>query len=237
MLFYQNELVSLHCGHCADVIEALEPYDLLLTDPPYGQDYQSNRRKAAFAVIANDKPADMAGVLEDLGQALKKLRRGRHAYIFGRPDVSALPVCGITEIIWDKNQIGMGDLTLPWASAFEPITFCVYELSAANRKKGFGNLAARMRRGNILKVQRIQGGAVTRHPTEKPVLLLRQLIESSSVIGEMVFDPFAGVGSTLVAAYLEGRRAIGVEIEEKYCKIAKERMICLEGLAEAVGKI
>jgi site-specific DNA-methyltransferase (adenine-specific) len=59
-----------------------------------------------------------------------------------------------------------------------------------------------------------------RHPTEKPVDVLRQMIESSSMIGELVLDPFAGSGSALVAAMIEDRRAIGIEVEERYCEEA-----------------
>jgi len=66
---------------------------------------------------------------------------------------------------------------------------------------------------------------VRNHPTEKPVDILRQMIESSSVFGETVYDPFAGSGSTLIAAALEGRKAVGCEIEERYCEIAVKRIL------------
>jgi DNA modification methylase len=62
------------------------------------------------------------------------------------------------------------------------------------------------------------------HPTEKPVMLLRQLIEASSLHGDVVLDPFLGSGSTVVAARTEGRRAVGIEIEERYCEIAAKRL-------------
>jgi site-specific DNA-methyltransferase (adenine-specific) len=63
-----------------------------------------------------------------------------------------------------------------------------------------------------------------RHPSEKPVELLRELIESSSCIGETVLDPFAGVGSTLEACRIEGRACVGIEIEERYAEIAANRL-------------
>ncbi len=81
-----------------------------------------------------------------------------------------------------------------------------------------------MRRGTVLRSLRPHSRLVNRHPTEKPVDILRELIESSSRIGELVLDPFAGVGSTLVASWLESRRAIGIEIEERYCEIAAKRL-------------
>jgi len=66
-------------------------------------------------------------------------------------------------------------------------------------------------------------GRVMHHPTEKPIDILRQMVESSSVMGETVYDPFAGSGSTLIAAALEGRKAVGCEIEERYCEAAAKR--------------
>lgn len=59
------------------------------------------------------------------------------------------------------------------------------------------------------------------HPTQKPLDLLRMLIEQYSLPGEIVLDPFAGSGSTLKAAQLTGRRAIGIEMDEEYCRRAR----------------
>jgi site-specific DNA-methyltransferase (adenine-specific) len=62
------------------------------------------------------------------------------------------------------------------------------------------------------------------HPTEKSVRILRPLIETFSSPGGIVLDPFAGSGSTAVAASLSGRRYIGIELEESYCNLARERL-------------
>jgi site-specific DNA-methyltransferase (adenine-specific) len=77
-------------------------------------------------------------------------------------------------------------------------------------------------------------GRTVRHPTEKPTDLLAELIESSSRVGEVVLDPFAGVGSTGVAAILRGRRALLVEVDERYAEIAVERLRVAEALAEQI---
>jgi len=146
-------------------------------------------------------------------------------YIFGdRLDLSPLPLCSTAELIWDKETIGMGNLSLPWGPQHENIIFAVYEISKANRDKGYGRLSARLRKGSVLRSLRPVSGAVKHHPTEKPVDILRQMIESSSVMGEVVYDPFAGSGSTLVAAMLEGRQVIGCEIEERYCETTVKRL-------------
>ncbi len=220
--YYADSTVTIYHGDCRDVLPSLPSSDLLVTDPPYGVDYQSNRRAVKLNKIAGDDGSLDVSRLIDL--AARATGRGRHAYIFG-PDV--LLADGVltarASLVWDKMVLGTGDLSATWAASHETITFAVQELSKANRAKGYGNLSARMRKGSVLRYQRAQGGATGRHPNEKPVPLLRALIESSSVIGECVLDPFAGCGSTLVAAALEGRRAIGVEVDEAHCASAAAR--------------
>lgn len=216
--YYQRDGVTLYCGDCAEYEIAC---DLLVTDPPYGQEFKSGRSDLWGGIKGDD---DIEGTMDRLRHALKGLRRSRHLYIFGnRFDFSQLNLCGVTEIIWDKETIGLGDLALPWGPQHERITFAVHEFSKANRDKGSGNLAARLRKGSVVRSLRPISGRVRNHPTEKPVDILRQFIESSSVMGEIVYDPFAGSGSTLIAAALEGRQAIGVEFEERYCETAARR--------------
>ena len=62
------------------------------------------------------------------------------------------------------------------------------------------------------------------HDTEKPVELMKILIENSSKVGQLVCDPFMGIGSTGIASIMTGRRFIGTEIDEKYYNIACERI-------------
>lgn len=220
-IYFQSESVTLWHGDCAD-IEA--PCDLLVTDPPYGQSYESRRAGGRWGAITGDK--ETKPIEARLAHVLRSLKRGRHVYLFkGELDFSALKLCGLADLVWDKEVMGMGDLAQPWGPQHETIVFATYELSEANRAKGYGNLSARLRKGSVLRSIRAQSGRVRNHPTEKPVDILRQMIESSSVLGETVYDPFAGSGSTLIAAALEGRRAVGCEIEERYCEIAANRIL------------
>lgn len=227
--YFQKHGVTLYHADCRDIsVEC----DLIVTDPPYGQEFVSGRSGGKWGMLFGDDEPETVELA--LAHALKGLRRGRHVYVFsGRLDLSSLPLCGITELIWDKAVIGMGDLSLPWGPQHEKIVFATYEISKANRDKGYGNLSARLRKGSVLRSLRAQSGGVKHHPTEKPVDVLRQLIESSSVMGEVVYDPFAGSASTLIAAALEGRLAIGCEIDERYCEAAAKRLdsLNLEGIA------
>lgn len=223
-IFDDGQVVLYH-GDCFEVLPHLEreSVHLLVADPPYGQDFQSNRRQEPLArIVGDDGSLDVAGAL---GLACRSLRRGRHAYVFGPSDaVRGTPLTATVPLVWDKMLNGTGDLSLPRGLSHEAITFCVYEPSRVNRTKGYGRLAARVRQGSVIRCQRVQGAATGRHPNEKPVMLLRQLIESSSVMGETILDPFAGSGSTLEAAILEGRRAIGIEIDENHALKAMERL-------------
>lgn len=220
--YYQENGIVIYNADCRDVLPSLPKIDLVLTDPPYGVRWLSNGRRLAFDAIAGDESQDAA--IAGITLALQVLQPYRHVYCFGRFDLSALPLQSVVELIWDKCAQGCGDVQSPWGLEHEYIQFGVYVPSVVNRARGKGNLSARLRKGSVLRVQRIIGNAVQRHPTEKPVRLLRELIESSSCIDETVLDPFCGVGSTLVAAKIEGRKAIGIEIEEKYCEIAADRL-------------
>lgn len=220
--YYADESVTLYLGDCRDILPGLPECDLLLTDPPYLVGYQSGR--GSHEPIEGDDGS--LELMSWLPMALRKIRRGRHAYIFGLRPAEVppeVPLAASVELIWDKGVVGMGDLSLPWGTEHEGLLFGVQEISKANRAKGYGVKSARLRQGSVLRFQRRQSGQTLRHPTEKPVALLRVLIESSSTFGEIVLDPFAGVGSTLVAALIEGRRAIGIEKVERFCEIAARR--------------
>lgn len=215
--YYERDGLVIYLGDCRDVLPTLdrESADLLVTDPPYGVGYRSNYG-GNFEAIAGDD--DAAWVPDALRAACRVLRDKRHAYVFGPRELVAEPLRAAVELVWDKGALSMGDLTQPWAAAHEPITFAV---QVRGSEKGRGNLPARLRSGSILRYSR---PAARRHPTEKPVALLRRLIESSSLTGEMVLDPFLGCGSTLVAAVAEGRRGIGIEMDEGYAETAAIRI-------------
>jgi site-specific DNA-methyltransferase (adenine-specific) len=224
--YFEDDSVTIYLGDCRDVLPVLpEPADLLLTDPPYGMDYESGRRRGeGLGKIAGDDGS--LDVPAALTLACRKLKRGRHAYVFGGFDLSETPLTAAVELIWHKEgKLGMGDLKQPWGLTHEPVTFAVYEPSAANRERGYGRLAARLRKGSVLSAPRpVNGSSKATNPAEKPVSILREMIESSSCLGELVLDPFMGSGSTLEAARLEGRRAIGIEEDERECERAALRL-------------
>lgn len=224
--YYSENGITIYHGDCRDVVADLRSAsfvaDVLITDPPYGVKWFSGRGAQGFTGIQGDSGA--VSLPDFLRPVLSVIRRGRHVYCFGAENFDDLPISGVAELVWDKEVIGIGNLECPWGKSHERILFGVYNLSASDRKRGGGNLAARMRKGSLLRCQRLHSEEVKLHPTQKPVRLLRELVESSSMIDEMVFDPYCGVGSTLVAAVIEGRKGVGIEIEEKYCEAAANRL-------------
>jgi len=222
---YQSEHVTLWQGDASLVLPTIETesLDLVVTDPPYGVDWQSGFRKESFDRLANDGSADREIVRTVLRESVRLVGQNRHLYVFGPADVlEGLKVSATTPLIWDKATIGGGDLSSPWAPAHEPIHFMTSKHRHAGQT-GREGVANRVRKGSVLRFPRPTGRKV-RHPSEKPVPLLRELIESSSRQGETVLDPFAGIGSTGVAAILSGRRAVLVELDPRYVEIAVGRI-------------
>lgn len=158
--YYARNGIALYYGDC---LEAQVACDLIVTDPPYGQAFKSGHSDLWGPIRGDD---DIAGTMDRLRHVLKGLPRRRHVYIFGgRLPLSDLPLCGFAELIWDKENIGMGDLALPWGAQHEKIAFAVYESSKSNRADGAGNLAARLRKGSVLRSLRANSAAVKHHPT------------------------------------------------------------------------
>lgn len=231
---YQSERVVLYAGDARTVLPTLatESVDLVLTDPPYGVEFTSGFRAESFGTIHNDGADDRDVVGEVLEQCVRLVGQNRHLYVFGPPAaLNGLKVGELASLIWDKGVVGAGNLSAPWGPAHEPITFAVSKHRHAGQT-GQSSPAVRMRKGSILRFMRPTGRKVV-HPNEKPVALCRELIESSTRGGDLVLDPFAGSGSTGVAAILTGRRAILVESDERWIAIAIERLQQADVIADA----
>lgn len=235
---YAGPLATVYLGDALDVLPTMttESLDLVVTDPPYGVAWRSNRRAETFDQLLNDGVDDRAGVAEVLRESVRLVGQNRHLYVFGPTDVvDGLKVSAPAALVWDKATPGSGDVTAAWAPAHEPITFVVSKHRHAG-ETGREGVPTRLRKGSVLRFPRPTGRKV-RHPSEKPVPLLRELIESSSRQGDTVLDPFAGTGSTGVAAILAGRRAVLVELDPDYAALAVERVRKAEAHAAAASAL
>jgi DNA modification methylase len=206
--YYEDESVRLFHGDCREVTAWLEA-DVLVTDPPYGYSHRSGggpRGAASWrnTEIANDSDTSARdAVLAAWGE--------RPALVFGswkRPR----PALARALLIWDKGgHAGMGDLAIPWKPNHEE----VYVIGSGFQGRRTSGVLS-----GFHVVANETAGRV--HPHEKPMPLLHELIAKCP--SGVIADPFAGSGSTLLAARNLGRKSVGVEIEERYCERIANRL-------------
>jgi DNA modification methylase len=188
-------------GDCRDVLPTLGKVDAVVTDPPFGMNFQSNYRIDKHMPIAND----------DTQEALLwvcNLPVEHSRYVFCRWDNLASVPKPRSVVTWVKNNHSMGDLEHEHGRQTE---LCLFYA-------GVGHYFPRGRPTDVIRAPRTGNEY---HPTEKPVQLMRAIVEWTS---GMVCDPFMGSGTTGVAAVQMGRKFIGIEREEKYFDIACERI-------------
>lgn len=203
--YYEDDYVTLYHGDSLELADVWAAADVLVTDPPYGMAYVSNSGKSGpTAAIAGD--ADLHardGMFAAWGDDKPALVFG--TWLVERPSQTR------HLLVWDKGESpGMGDLSIPWGPSHEEVYVCG---SGFTGKRG----------ASVLRVPTMSAGDKRRpnHPTPKPVPLMELLIEKTLGV---VADPFTGSGATLLAARNLGRRAIGVELEEKYCEVTAKRL-------------
>jgi len=213
--YYDDGQITIYVGDCRDITEWTTA-DVLVTDPPYGMCFESNARtRSTFAgPIAGDADLDARDA------ALALWGHTRPALVFGtwrcRP-----PTGERQRLIWWKRGggPGMGNLSMPWGTSHEEIYVLGsgWDREVAGVRRSPSVLTTDGRRGS-------QHGDEARygHPTPKPIGLMETLLRACPP--GCVADPFSGVGATLVAARNLGRRAIGVEIEERYAEVAARRL-------------
>lgn len=200
--------MTLYHGDCLEVTEWLDA-DVLITDPPYGMSYKSGMDRGSRTDWHDVIQGDESSKSRDSALALWPADKA--AIVFGTWRIK-MPQNVRQVVIWDKSPCGfMGDLLIPFGPTHEEI----YILG----KNGWNG----KREPSVINHQMLMSSDKNRprHPTPKPIGLMESLINKTTGI---IADPFAGSGSTLVAARNLGRRIVGVEIEERYCEIIAERL-------------
>jgi len=202
--YYQDASITIYCGDCREILPSLEKVDLLLTDPPYGIGYaagESTQRgiQKHDKVAGDDSQFDASFMIDSADDAICF---GCNHYAHSIPQRVGQWYC------WDKvTSNGMK----------VRIAECEY----AWHKKGTKPRVFRHLWSGAYRAS--ESGDRSMHPTQKPVALMQWCL---ALVPDAVtiLDPFMGSGTTLVAAKLEGRKAIGIEISEKFCEIAAERL-------------
>ena len=218
-------------GDAIDFMKTLEDesVDLIVTDPPYKVTARGNAGNSGG--MMRDKLSMQGKIfkhndikpIEYIPEFYRLLKDGSHCYIMTnhvnlQEMLNTATECGfhfIKSLIWNKGNKIMGTY---YMSQFEYILFF---------RKGKGKKINKCGTADILNVpnKKTKGeDGKNIHDTEKPVELMKILIENSSQEGELVLDPFLGVGATAMACKELNRDYIGIELDEKYYNIACKRV-------------
>ena len=198
------EINKIYQGDCLEILKGFDnkSVDIILTDPPYGMEFRSNHRYEKHAKIVGDDRYPVE-ILNEFFRIAK-----RAVYVFCRWDNLAELPKPTSVLAWVKNNWSMGDLQHEHGRQWEAIAF--YPQAEHEFIKRIPDVIKSNRTGNNF------------HPTEKPIDLMEKIIQAN--VGDIILDPFCGSGSTLLACKRLKRNFIGIEIEPKYCEIAKQRL-------------
>ena len=195
--YYDEDGITIYHGDCREVLPTLGPVDAVVTDPPYG-----------------------------LGDLLHRPGPGKWSKLYGSgaPSwdveapliVASLPDLAAESIIWGGNYF-----PLPPRRGWLVWDKIVREFSSGHCELAWTTLDQPVRAFNFAHGELASEGKL--HPTQKPLRLMHWCLRFLRPRGT-ILDPFMGSGSTLRAAKDEGRGAIGIELDERYCEIAAKRL-------------
>lgn len=212
--YYERSGITIYHGDCAEVIESIGKVGLIVTDPPFFLPAQVTASRTNWPRTLSDVAIMNSYFRETFRALVGSLDRRGGFYTFC--DGTSYPVffsacyalfdrsmC----LVWDKGSGGLG---AGWRHSHELILHGVFSTTEYSQEF----------RRNVLTVARVRERLV--HASEKPVALLDQLLRAHP--SSVVLDAFCGSGSTLVAAKNLGRTAIGIELDERTCEIAANRL-------------
>lgn len=194
--FYDADGITIYCADNRLVLPYLEPCDLLLTDPPFG---------IGFAA----QPTT--------GQ--RKRGQARESWDDATPDewtlMLARKLCG-KQIIWGGNYFGLprSRCWLSWYKPDAPPSMGNVEYAWTNLDQNSRQIEQSIAATNAERIG---------HPTQKPLRVINWALQQAGE-SKTLLDPWMGSGTSLVAAKLAGLRAIGIEANETYCKLAVSRL-------------
>ncbi len=218
--YYEDDMVRLYHGDCLTETAWLEA-DVLVTDPPYGTAAGDKRGNDGYGRrVGNQRGVERIGqhIANDATTATRdealSLWGDRPALVFGSPRLPDPPIDVADRLVWDKKRPGINGG--PWRYRHESIYVTAGFVRTSDAAV------------SILSAFPEQAD----HIHGKPLALMSALVEAAPP--GLIADPFSGSGSTLVAAKRLGRKAIGVELDERYCEVIAKRLaqgvLDLEGM-------
>lgn len=209
--YYQDEAVTIYNCDCREVLSELGTFDLLLTDPPYGINRSrgpEGRNKGAYIDCFDDTPENIRDC--------------------------------VVPVINKCLSICKGGILTPGNKCFslypQPDSFGCFYQPAAIGMQSWGNLDAQpifyygksvmpgKNMGRPCSFTLTERPSCKSHPCSKPIKAWSKLVELHTESNHIILDPFAGSGTTGVAAKLNGRRCVLIEKAEKYCEISANRL-------------
>ena len=213
--YYSKDGIVLYCGDNREILPELGRFDLCLTDPPYllpdmkGAGCFGGRASLTGTQGFTDMGFDSA-ILEAFENWFCFCSKHNLVDVIGKASAEKKAKWAILH--WCKtNPVPTCNNTY-----LSDVEYCVHKWQK-------GRLFGGMEIKSLFEVRPI-GQKQTSHPNEKPIHFIRRLVQLGSMQGDSILDPFAGSGTTLLAAKLEGRQCTGIEISEDYCRIAVERL-------------
>jgi len=207
--------VVLYCGDCLQILPHLSGVDAVVTDPPYGiraderQTDRADKQRGAAMAASKDYGVSAWDTSRPTKAAFDAMMSAsRDQVIFGGNYFADLLPPSSSWIVWDKDNgdNGYADFELAWTSH-----------DRAARKVRWRWHGMLQEHGGRWKESRV-------HPTQKPSGMMAWVLSEYTEPGSVVCDPYCGSGTTGVACVRTGRKFIGIEIEERYCAIAKRRI-------------
>jgi DNA modification methylase len=203
--YYQDSHVSIFHGDCREIVPQLGRFDLLLTDPPYGINENSKKVASRENLAAPINYGEFNWDKEPIDQLFLNTLIGNATYscVFGG-NYYTLPPCK-GPLIWDKEngKSDFADGEMAWNN---------YGIALRIKRHLWNGMIRKNREDRF-------------HPTQKPIEIITWAISLCPIDAKHILDPFVGSGTTLRAAKDLNRKAVGIEIEERYCEIAAERML------------
>ena len=222
----------LVCGDCTDraavevALAGARPH-LMVTDPPYGVEYDPAWRNTVARTatrrtgrVLNDDRADWRAAWALFGGEVAYVWHGAlHAVTVAE----SLTACGFdlrAQIVWAKDALVLGRGHYHWRH--EP---CWYAVRAGGRGHWQGDRS----QTTLWEISGRNQDAATVHGTQKPVECMRRPIENNSAPGGAVYEPFSGSGTTIIAAEITGRACHAVELDPLYVDVAVRRWQAFTG--------
>ena len=204
--YYQDKHITIYHGDCLEIMPHLEPVDLVFTDPPYGINHPTDYRSRGRGKwgICNNYPPIYGDNKEFDPQWLLALEIP--LVLFGANYFANKLPPSAGWIVWDKKRpdtLDQATCELAWTNWVKGVRRFSHLWNGSARDSEFKQFY---------------------HPTQKPIALWKWILSLKWSPPGVIVDPYMGAGGTLIAAKELGRKAIGIDIEEKYCEITADRL-------------